>query len=507
MLHLFHDLEHLVPLFKLLDEDARKEICFKLRSIYRMPGRIVTYAGAVPDSMYIIRFGKVATQGSGFRNRMLTQGDIFGEMALMGLTPDGLRCRTSTCMTVVELCELTVEDFQDLLRTRPGLLNLLREVSKMHVQYLNLAYEQAGQKGTPAVGDFFDSLCHLNWRGICNVIRDRQICEKIRNEDSTFKEERIAEMESTSGRQVLRTSIEISFRRLQCKTSSFPGGKGMAMIVCSWPGVHGLPHTTVQNETKTFRLEGSRKSGDMETIDVRDSVVLPIVTPADEPLTSSNLPPVNIRILSSLSGGNRALSTQNSMWKSFFGSPGEQDAVAAQSSDSNTIDEPPKNSQVKSKFSKEAKPVYDGQISLHDIVKHASGSSRQQVFLSLGPTRSPSGQTITVTVSFRMRRIPRSKYWCKILPLLTAKGASDYFVRKMGRVLKEVEEREDAFSVKMRSERIRSRTRAYANTRATCLRCRVRTPCVSLCVYATCATSSCSTYALVHEYAGFACWS
>ena len=178
------------------------------------------------------------------------------------------------------------------------------------------------------------------------------------------------------------------------------------------------------------------------------------------------------------------------MWKSFFGSPGEQDDVAARSSDSNTIDEPPENRQVKSKFSKEAKPVYDGQISLHDIVKHASGSSRQQMSLSLGPTRSPSGQSITVTLSFRMRRIPRSKYWCKILPLLTAKGASDYFVRKMGRVLKEVEEREDAFSVRMRSERIRSRTRAHAKKRE-----RAQRACDVACTHLVC-PSVCTLHAL-----------
>ena len=58
-------------------------------------------AGTVPDALYIVRFGTVHLRGMGKRMRVLGPGDIFGEVALLGLSPDGLRLRTSKSDSVV----------------------------------------------------------------------------------------------------------------------------------------------------------------------------------------------------------------------------------------------------------------------------------------------------------------------------------------------------------------------------------------------------------------------
>jgi CRP-like cAMP-binding protein len=110
----------------------------KLKSIYRSPGRIITVSGTIPDAMYMVRFGVVRIKGlAGYQERDLFTGELFGEMALMGLSSDGKRVRTSVALTVCELCVLTQLDFMDLLTNRPGFFNLIRKVSRMHLARLH----------------------------------------------------------------------------------------------------------------------------------------------------------------------------------------------------------------------------------------------------------------------------------------------------------------------------------------------------------------------------------
>ena len=46
-----------------------------------------------------------------------TKGDIIGENALLGLTPNRKRNRTCVAKTMCELCRLSRRDFFDLLET------------------------------------------------------------------------------------------------------------------------------------------------------------------------------------------------------------------------------------------------------------------------------------------------------------------------------------------------------------------------------------------------------
>ena len=61
-LHLYSDVVSDVVLFSLCDETTQKEICYRLRSVFRAAGSAVLVAGCHPDAIYLVRFGVV--QGS-----------------------------------------------------------------------------------------------------------------------------------------------------------------------------------------------------------------------------------------------------------------------------------------------------------------------------------------------------------------------------------------------------------------------------------------------------------
>ena len=456
VLHLFRDLESLVPLFTLIDEDTRKEICYKLRSIYRMPGRVVTYAGTVPDSLFIVRFGKVSSSNSlGSRERTLMQGDIFGEMAIMGLTRDGLRCRTTTCKTVVELCELSVDDYLDLLRSRPGLLNIVREASKMHLQYLELAFERAEQHiSLPEQDEFFDSLCHVNWPDICRLISHRQRLQKVREEGATWDEEKIAQLEASVGKKFLRTSITISFRQLKVNMLLDAGLAAKAVVVCSWPGPTSSPERacSCQNETKFFHLSpDTTKPSENVVIDIHDAVTLPILTPIDVSLASDELPPVQIKFMQ-VDAPIRRISKRLSSRDVLFKSPRDDNA----STNAHTRADLSQHDrlEVRSKVAQNSNVLFEGQLSLKDLMQQSLRGTKDPLSLQLVPVAPSSRSNAEIMVTCSVRRIPRSKYWKKILPLLTSQGASEFFLKKLKTLLLDVKAREDAFSENIRKERL-----------------------------------------------------
>jgi CRP-like cAMP-binding protein len=98
-----------------------------------MPGPIITEAKTQPDALSIVRFGTVSLKAKGMKEQIVKQGDLFGEMALLGLTMDGLRMRTAKAVTVVEICSLSAKDFEELLVVRPGGLVLVRELCRLHL--------------------------------------------------------------------------------------------------------------------------------------------------------------------------------------------------------------------------------------------------------------------------------------------------------------------------------------------------------------------------------------
>ena len=114
--HLFKDVVRSVPLFQMCSDAVKIDLCFRLKSIYRMADRQITLAGDEPEAMYSIRFGSVVAETLLGTRVKFFQGELFGEMAMMGLTHDGKRCRSVKAMSVCELCELSRHDFLDMLK-------------------------------------------------------------------------------------------------------------------------------------------------------------------------------------------------------------------------------------------------------------------------------------------------------------------------------------------------------------------------------------------------------
>ena len=120
--HLFKDVVRSVPLFKMCSDAVKVDLCFRLKSIYRMKDRQITLAGDEPEAMYSIRFGSVVAETLLGTRVKFAQGELFGEMAMLGLTHDGKRCRSVKALSVCELCELSRHDFLDLLKTHSEFL-------------------------------------------------------------------------------------------------------------------------------------------------------------------------------------------------------------------------------------------------------------------------------------------------------------------------------------------------------------------------------------------------
>jgi len=113
---LFCDVVNSCVLFQTLSTTTCNEVCMRLRTVYKSEDIQVTKEGDRPDALYIVRFGIVSMYA---RSRFLgnaNPGEIFGENALLGLTPDGKRNRSTFAKTMCELCELRKEELHELLK-------------------------------------------------------------------------------------------------------------------------------------------------------------------------------------------------------------------------------------------------------------------------------------------------------------------------------------------------------------------------------------------------------
>ena len=191
-----------------------------------MPGRVITQAGTHPDFLYIVRFGHLSVKGWSLSPQLCAPGDIFGEMAMLGLSPNGLRMRTATATSVVELCQLAMADLHELLAQRASFFNIVKTVCQTHMTALREARTRmaevsashaynwhyvAGVRQQPPK-DFYQELSSINWRGICEVLKDKQLQAQLRRKMGRFDDTKIAELEKTDGRKMLRTMIYLNFK-------------------------------------------------------------------------------------------------------------------------------------------------------------------------------------------------------------------------------------------------------------------------------------------------------
>jgi voltage-gated potassium channel len=115
-----------VPLFATLDETEVAEIARLLYSRTYMPGVPIVRAGDAGDGLYLLASGEAAVELGGGERAILTDGDFFGEMALL----DHRRRKYDViAKTRCRVYVLDNEAFARLCRKHPEILHRIRKVA------------------------------------------------------------------------------------------------------------------------------------------------------------------------------------------------------------------------------------------------------------------------------------------------------------------------------------------------------------------------------------------
>jgi serine phosphatase RsbU (regulator of sigma subunit) len=123
-----------VPLFAELPGQELQRLAASLRLLQAPAGSLLFAEGDAGDRLYIVVEGEIAIIKSlGTIDERLVHlrgaGEFIGEMSL--LTGDGERTASARAASAVELLELTSEDFEQLMATRPALaLQMLKVQSR-----------------------------------------------------------------------------------------------------------------------------------------------------------------------------------------------------------------------------------------------------------------------------------------------------------------------------------------------------------------------------------------
>jgi CRP-like cAMP-binding protein len=450
LIQLYKDLVALVPVFALMDGDTQREIAFRLKNIYRMPGRIITEEQTEPDALYIVRFGTVSLQGNGMKEQRVHQGDIFGEMALLGLTKNGLRMRTAKAVTVVELCSLSAEDFKELLVIRPGMLVLIREVCKLHLLGLTDMYKRAvdyrsrsDEKDVPVFSAdlFHEATRCVNWRDICLVIKENLNKEMTRTVDSKVDEKEIVSLENQLGVKLVKRMLRFSFSSLVPAGKIAKAADQYGIIVAWWPG-YGPGEVARQGETDLFHLKANKRhneslSANKLVIGLVDEILLPILSPQGMHL--SKLPPVQIAVLIA----PRKSSNESTLVDSL----GAKMKLLSRR-------------ELESTIVPSAQIVFQGSLSLSEL-KESKGAYGSRSWLKLraaglvstdrpvvantlvsaSSEYNPSNANETVLeFTAQLQHHPRCQGWKKLLPLISSNMVTPWFIKKMQATIHKLED-------------------------------------------------------------------
>jgi voltage-gated potassium channel len=121
-----------VPLFSGLDAAALCDLVGLLKARKVQPRTVIIRKGEPGDAMYLIASGQVevlldAKNGSDPQRIKLSDGDFFGEMALLSHAP---RTATVTALRTTELLVLEAQDFDRLLAANPKLSERLQQTAQ-----------------------------------------------------------------------------------------------------------------------------------------------------------------------------------------------------------------------------------------------------------------------------------------------------------------------------------------------------------------------------------------
>ena len=118
-----------VPLFSELDADDVAQIMRFLRSHTAVPGEILVRRGEIGHSMYFIASGQIELDRPNHQKSILSEGDFFGELAVLNPAP-----RTTTARALIrsDLLVLDASDLRLLMTDRPELGRRVEEASREH---------------------------------------------------------------------------------------------------------------------------------------------------------------------------------------------------------------------------------------------------------------------------------------------------------------------------------------------------------------------------------------
>jgi hypothetical protein len=287
-----------------------------LKSAFCVPHRKITVAGEEPDAMYIIRFGHVEVRSRRGIRREFSVGDMFGEMAMVGMSPTGLRLRTSVALSVVELCKLETEDFMSLLQ-HPNLFTVVKNAVNTHLANMEIARLQT-MGSEPKYSDsqndaidternstkFYATVDFIDWDDVSKQMQLEKALQSSRLQlSSLFDDQHIAQIEMAAKQSMIKTIVVLQFHNLHYRQTNWT----KAVVRCSWKGVP-LPKmeaTRSRGESELFWRQEITPS-DPDDSEVGDTQIfevpinrhaeIPLLHPAS--LSWDDLPPLEIRIVS-----------------------------------------------------------------------------------------------------------------------------------------------------------------------------------------------------------------
>ena len=114
-----------VPLFSSLDASTIAHLVSLLKARKFAAGNVIIHKGDAADTMFFIADGEVAISVNG-GTRVLSEGDFFGEMALLS---KGRRTATVTARRACDLLVLDRQDFESLISQSPELAKAVRDTA------------------------------------------------------------------------------------------------------------------------------------------------------------------------------------------------------------------------------------------------------------------------------------------------------------------------------------------------------------------------------------------
>jgi len=111
-----------IPFFAELSDEDLQAVIEKIEMQYFAPETVLFNEGDEGDMMYVIKRGQVQVIRNNAILAVLSEGQFFGEMALVSDEPRNAAVKT---VTELEVLTLKKDDFKRLLETNPSIASIV----------------------------------------------------------------------------------------------------------------------------------------------------------------------------------------------------------------------------------------------------------------------------------------------------------------------------------------------------------------------------------------------